>query len=344
MRKYLFTALAIMLMLLAAVSISSAETKNWGPYEVEILNEDDNTVRIVKYNLQKKDAGKTEIDLEIPSEMGEYVVTEIGPGAFINQQRLRTVVIPEGVTTIGSQAFSGCDGIKAFKFPDSLVSIGNKAFSNCKQLKKAKLPGTIQEIGDNPFALCDNLAEIILDGDSEIFEVRDGMLIEKAENKLITYLQNSHGESFSLPEDIKIIGRIAFWECKELQEVILPEGLETIQESAFKSCTGIQSISLPASVHLIENRSFAECTSLTEFTIPDSLIDVTGNPFVGCKNLQKIHLSENHPTLMLRDGTLMDKRTLALLCYPYVRQDEEFTVPEGTLEIGPSAFESCRNR
>ena len=48
MRKYLFTALAMVLTLLAAVSFSSAETKNWGPYEVEILNEDDNTVRSVK--------------------------------------------------------------------------------------------------------------------------------------------------------------------------------------------------------------------------------------------------------------------------------------------------------
>ena len=82
MKKYLFAALAMVLTLLAAVSFSSAETKNWGPYEVEILNEDDNTVRIVKYTLPKKDAGKTEIDLEIPSEMGEYVVTEIGPGAL----------------------------------------------------------------------------------------------------------------------------------------------------------------------------------------------------------------------------------------------------------------------
>ena len=39
MRKYLFTALAMVLTLLAAVSFSSAETKNWGPYEVEILDE-----------------------------------------------------------------------------------------------------------------------------------------------------------------------------------------------------------------------------------------------------------------------------------------------------------------
>ena len=98
------------------------------------------------------------------------------------------------------------------------------------------------------------------------------------------------------------------------------------------------------SVHLIENRCFAECTSLTEFTIPDSLIDVTGNPFVGCKKLETITLSDSHPTLMMREGILMDKRTDALLCYPYVRQDEEFRVPEGTLEIGASAFESTGKR
>ena len=277
MRKYLFTALAVLLILLTAVSLSAAETRTWGPYEVEILDEDANTVRIVKYSLQKKDANKTEIDLEIPAEMGEYTVTEIGSNAFINHQRLHTVVIPEGITAIGAKAFSGCDGIVHISFPDSLVSIGNKAFSNCKQLKKVKLPGTIQQIGDNPFALCDNLAEIVLDGGSEIYEVRDGMLIEKENSKLITYLQNSHGESFTVPDDIRIIGRIAFWECKELQEVNLPEGLEIIEESAFKACTGIQSVELPASVRLIENRSFSECTSLTEFTIPDTRLSDAGS-------------------------------------------------------------------
>ena len=123
MKKYLIAALALLILLLAAVSFSAAETKNWGPYEVEILNEDENTVRIVKYNLLKKDADKTEIDLEIPSEMGEYTVTEIGTNAFINQQRLHVVVIPEGVTAIGTKAFSGCDGIVHIKFPDSLLSV-----------------------------------------------------------------------------------------------------------------------------------------------------------------------------------------------------------------------------
>ena len=133
----------------------------------------------MKYILPKKDAGRTDIELVIPAEMGEFTVTEIGNNAFINQQRLARVVIPDGVTSIGVKAFSGCDGIVSIKIPDSLRSIGNKAFSNCKSLEKIKLPGTLQEIGDNPFALCDSLSEIVFTSEPERFEIRDGILIEK---------------------------------------------------------------------------------------------------------------------------------------------------------------------
>ena len=40
MRKYWFTAIAVLLVLMAAVSISAAETKTRGPYEIEVLDED----------------------------------------------------------------------------------------------------------------------------------------------------------------------------------------------------------------------------------------------------------------------------------------------------------------
>ena len=135
MRRYLFAAFAVLLVLVAAASFSAAETKTRGPYEIEVLDEDANTVRIVGYTLPKKDIGKTEIDLEIPAELGEFTVVEIGENAFIKQQRLHRVVIPEGVTAIGNKAFSSCDGIVSIQLPDTLVSIGDKAFSNCKALR-----------------------------------------------------------------------------------------------------------------------------------------------------------------------------------------------------------------
>jgi hypothetical protein len=143
-----------------------------------------------------------------------------------------------------------------------------------------------------------------------------------------------------LPDTLKALRIQPFSWCEKLQSVTLPEGLEIIGESAFNSCTSILSVELPASVHTIENKSFANCTALTEFIIPDSLIDVKGNPFVGCRNLAQIVLSEQHPTLMIREGVLMDKRTLTLLCYPWIREDLEYRAPEGTLAIGMSAFES----
>ena len=256
-RKHLLAAIAVLMALLCVLPFAQAETRTSGSYEIELLDEDAKTVRIVKYTLSAINGNSENIEVVVPAELDGYTVKEIGDSAFINLRRLGRVSIPEGVTAIGAKAFSGCDGITNISLPSTLVSIGNKAFSNCKQLTKMVLPGGVTAIGENPFSLCDNLREIEFTGGSELFEVRDGMLIEKESSKLITYLQNSHGASFTLPGDIRTIGRIAFWECKELEEVILPEGLETIQESAFKSCTGIRSFTLPMSVHLIENRCFA---------------------------------------------------------------------------------------
>ena len=133
MRKTLFTALAVLLVLTAAFTLASAETKTRGPYEIEILDEDANTVRIVSYTIPSKDRNKDEIELEIPAELGEYFVTEIGENAFTKQQRLKRVVIPEGVTAIGNKAFSSCDGIASIKLPSTLVSIGTRRFPTAKK-------------------------------------------------------------------------------------------------------------------------------------------------------------------------------------------------------------------
>ena len=160
-RKKLLAAILVLLALLAAVSLSSAETKKIGAYTVEFLDEDAGTVRIVGYSVPTELQDQETIELKIPSDLNGYVVTEIGSDAFKNQRKLSKVIIPEGVTAIGSKAFSGCDGIESVRLPSSLTSIGNKAFSNCKQLRTVTIPVSVAQIGDNPFAMCDNLSEII---------------------------------------------------------------------------------------------------------------------------------------------------------------------------------------
>ena len=140
-KKLLFAAATVLL--LTAAAVSHAETKIKGPYKIEIIDEDAMTVRILKYTIPKGDRNKENIEIVVPAELDEYHVTEIGDNAFINQRRIGSVTIPEGVTSIGIKAFSGCDGITEINLPDSLTNIGNKAFSNCKQLRKIRIPAAV---------------------------------------------------------------------------------------------------------------------------------------------------------------------------------------------------------
>ena len=96
-RKKLLAAVLLMLALLAAVSLSSAETKKMGAYTVEFLDEDAGTVRIMGYSIPTELKDQETIELNIPGELNGYTVTEIGSEAFKNQRKLSKVHREQGV-------------------------------------------------------------------------------------------------------------------------------------------------------------------------------------------------------------------------------------------------------
>ncbi|MBP5421274.1 MAG: leucine-rich repeat protein, partial [Paludibacteraceae bacterium] len=60
----------------------------------------------------------------------DYTVTGIMDEGFINQYKLKSVVIPESVTEIGEKAFYGNHNIISLDIPSSVTSIGASAFSS----------------------------------------------------------------------------------------------------------------------------------------------------------------------------------------------------------------------
>ncbi len=65
--------------------------------------------------------------LVIPSMIDGYVVTEIADSTFASD-KIKTVVIPDGVVRIGWFAFSGCPSLESVTIPDSVSAIGYSAF------------------------------------------------------------------------------------------------------------------------------------------------------------------------------------------------------------------------
>lgn len=72
-----------------------------------------------------------EAQVTVPATLGGVPVVAIGERAFVGNNSLQSVVLPEGVRSIGWFAFSGCVALSAVTIPTSVESIAYGAFENC---------------------------------------------------------------------------------------------------------------------------------------------------------------------------------------------------------------------
>lgn len=97
--------------------------------------------------------------------------------------------------------------------------------------------------------------------------------------------------AITLPENLKVIGKVAFNSCKYITSITLPSGLEEIRDSAFDNCTLLSSVSLPNGLKIIGKFAFSS-SKLTSITIPGSVKNVENNSFSSCGSLTSVILEE----------------------------------------------------
>jgi hypothetical protein len=136
-------------------------------------------------------------DFDIPAQIYSLPVTEIGNSAFVGQEGITNVTIPNGVVRIGNSAFEET-GITSVVLPNTLLRIGNKAFA-VTNLTSIVLPYGIEYIGEFAFALTG-----------------------------ITTLD--------IPSTVTFIGAWAFQFCGMLKEVYINNGVQEIEYGAFADC------------------------------------------------------------------------------------------------------------
>ncbi len=137
---------------------------------------------------------------------------------------------------------------------DTVTAIGNYAFSpDAKRLRKEQcdirraitkiiLPDTIESIGEFAFFKCSSLERINIP--EKLTEISKGML------------NSTSLEEAVIGGNIRKIGAVAFYNCRQLKTVTLCEGVEEIDSAAFYNCSALTVIKLPRSLNRIADNQF----------------------------------------------------------------------------------------
>lgn len=239
-------------------------------------------------------------------EMASYGEFEKETGNFIfgnpkwnkyRKEKIKRVVIEDGITSIGNQAFYGCTSLEEVVIPDSVTDIGSTAFCRCESLKKVNIPESVTVIPEGMFNGCRNLEEIVIPDSVQTIEMWAFIGCEKLRN-------------ITVPENLTDFGRYAFQNTglaseenglliinnvlvdgiKCTGDVVIPDGVTKIGAGAFRPFNltqneNIVSVTLPDSVETIDEFAFDDCVNLERINIPENLKNINTFALSGCKNL-----------------------------------------------------------
>ena len=261
-------------------------------------------------------------------------------GAYVlkNHERIRRVVIPEGVEEICDRAFDCYDvfhivtSLQEVVFPRSLKRIGEFAFFCCKKLRRVSLPPFLTELGDKAFS-------------------ETGLMNVRLPNSLKTIGQAVFAacEDFLwavLPEKIEEIPGGLFWGCTSLQGVELPETVRVIGGISFQNCQRMEKITLPAHLERIEMMAFANCRRLTALHIPASVEDYSLDIVDGCDRLSSLTVDPDSHALIQKGDVLIgyfsdEDGNLTEDAFAAFRTDytaAECVIPDGVIVIYEPLF------
>ncbi len=280
-------------------------------------------------------------DVVVPQTIDGHPVTAIGMMAFAYNERLRRIIIPEGVTTIGSGAFM-----------------------ECRNLGRIELPRTITAMDEGVFVNCSQLSVIQVDEACETLVVRDGVLFDAKKDVLLCFPPRRSDMTYAVPEGVRAIGIAAFSGMGGLEAVTLPESVERIGELAFWGCGALKSVTLPAALTTLAPSAFMGCQDLVTLALAEDnsalslrdgvLFDKTGETLL-CypagrpdttyavpEGTVEIAMAAFSACAALTEVTLPDTlETIASAAFAQCTSLRSLTIPAAVRYVDGSAFEEC---
>ena len=265
---------------------------------------------------------------------GKGVITFDGPitaiadwmfcSIYADAERLVSINIPSSVTEIGSDVFYRCSNLTEVVFHEGLKKL-RPSFQYCTSLTEITLPYSVEDLSMLLFKDCTGLkrfkGKFATDGGRCL--VQDGILW--------AYAQGS-GSEYTIPDQVKVIGRHAFSGCDNLTSITINENVVAIEEDAFSFSDGLTEITIPGSVTTLKYMSFAYCSKLESVTLPETMTSMEKSVFEKCGNLKTVYCKAFDPPQAiagLNDWRAFDATSKNLVIYVPSQSTRDYNYATG---------------
>lgn len=278
---------------------------DWGDYKLRVFENTYFERINIGNDVKAIPAGIFENQNKIESIVIPDSVELIGEDAFRNCSSLENLTLSESVTEIDHGAFSGCVSLIEFTVPKNIKRLGYRPIpetvttvyfnaENCEfynidsdknggylsifantNINKVILGNTVKRIPDYFFSGYDYEETLVIpDSVTEIgkyaFKNSSVKSLALPEN-LISIEEGTFSGSHiklsenSLPESLRMIGKLSFENCDSITELYIPDSVLDIDESAFYDCDSLVKVRMSPNVKLVPKSAFESCDSLTTF-------------------------------------------------------------------------------
>ena len=312
---------------------------------------------------------KTEIqNLVIPNMIDGIYVKELSGVVFKECENIRSLEIAYGVNKIGAEEFSGCTNISGDVYlPSSITSLGIESFYNCSSIKNLNLDCKANiQVSNNPthgtFGKCTSLENVNISsnisaiGDYSFYDsnLNGTMTIECSGEIASNAFRNMKGNGTIeiVGQNITSVGEYAFYDNTLVKKVTLSDKCKKIGKSAFYECTNLEDIYLDCEAD-IDVTSFYYCTNLKNVYISNKVKNINMQAFLKCNIANKLEI---HNTGEIAADAFRDingngrmeidlKNVTSIGSYAFMgtKLTGEISIPNNVERLGVAVFEGASN-
>ena len=169
------------------------------------------------------------------------------------------VTINSAASTLADNCFYECGEIIGVEIPDNVKTLGDGVFVKCSKLENVFIGKGVESIGEGCFNATPKLRQITVYASNPYYAFDGGVLIKRQGNVLVAY-PNAKGVQYKVREGIETIGKWAFY-YTDIASITLPKTLTSIEDYAFYDCKNLTEIIVNAeAVPTVAAKSFGDVT------------------------------------------------------------------------------------